>query len=202
MMKKLRLKQWAEMGDLQQRISKAAEINNPELVSELILETIGLITEKDHSKKFWIETVAKYREVHTQNVPSSKFPVLKSKQKKEPLPWEYEGRGWYFWLNLFAKNYGWGEDQVAELEIDDAVGLYQEILIDEQLNQEWEWGLSEVSYTYDKTSKKSKPIKLPRPSWMTGITDRQKEPQTIKIHKHLMPVGNVIDLGGDKNEVV
>jgi len=198
---KLKLKSWVEMGDLQQRISKAAENNDPETVSELILKTISLVSKKNHSKKFWMDTVSAYTKVHVDNAPSRKFPMLQSKEKGKPLPWEYEGRGWYFWLNLFAENYGWTRDEVGDLEVDDAIGLYQEILIKDQLRQEWEWGLSEVSYSYDKSSKKSKPIKLPRPDWMSGIVQKTNQPpQTVKIHKHLMPVGNVVDLGGVKNE--
>ncbi len=198
---KLKLKEWAEMSDLQQRISKAAEENNPVLVAELILQIIKKVTKKNFSNKYWKDSADEYFKIQMENIPSNTFPLMQSQEKSKPLPWEYDGRAWYFWFNLFAKNYGWAEEQIANMEVNDAIGLYQEILVAEQLRQEWEWGLSEVSYSYDKATKKSKPIKLPRPDWMSGLIQKMKQaPQTIKIHKSLMPVGNIKDLGDVKNE--
>jgi hypothetical protein len=120
------------------------------------------------------------------------FPILTSQTKENDnkLPWEYDGRGWYFWLNLFAKSYGWDEKTIGELDIDTAIGLYQETQIDEQLDREWEWGMSEIAYPYNDRTKKSEFRQLPRPDWMMPMAP--KHVPVVKIRKDMIPVGNVI----------
>lgn len=123
------------------------------------------------------------------NSPTKNFPILKqATDDKEKLPWEYEGRTWYFWANLFSKHYGWTMGEIAELDIDDAIGLYQELEIDRQLDREWDYGLSELAYPYDSTTKTGKFKPLPRPGWMMPIIPK---PKAIRIRKDMIPVGNI-----------
>lgn len=141
----------------------------------------------------WYEFLEVYSNAVRLNSPTIAFPLLQgSGEENKKLPWEYEGRAWYFWFNLFSVNYGWGEDTIANLDIDDALGLYQELQIDQQMMREWEWGLSEMAYPYDKSTKTSKFKALHRPSWMMPIIPKQLP--VVKMRRDHMPVGNIIDL--------
>lgn len=145
----------------------------------------------------WYEFIEIYSKAIELNSPTIEFPILKgSKVENKKLPWEYPGRSWYFWLNLFARNYGWPEETIAEMDIDTAIGAYQEVVIDDQLQKEWEWGLSEIAYPYNQTTKNSEFKKLDRPDWMMPIIP--KEPQVIKMKKSFLPQGNIIDLQGEE----
>jgi hypothetical protein len=141
----------------------------------------------------WYQVLEVYGKVVEINQPTIDFPVLHGNEKTDKkLPWEYDGRAWYFWLNLFSRNYGWTENQIEHLDLDTALGLYQEITIDEQLGKEWEWGLSEIAYPYNSSTKKSEYRPIERPSWMKPMIPKQLP--IIKIRKDMMPIGNVINL--------
>ena len=147
----------------------------------------------------WYDFVFIYSTVISINSPSIEFPILRGgKEEEKKLPWEYDGRAWYFWLNLFAKHYGWSETQIAELDIDTAIGAYQEISIDEQLGKEWEWGLSEIAYPYNKSTKKSEYKPLQRPNWMLPMVPKQLP--VIRMKKSFLPQGNVIDLQAEEEK--
>ena len=201
--KRLNLYGWAQLDNLQRQLKAKAGQGDTQAVADIIFQVIKLVDNRNYLKSFWLDVVKLLSETQYANLPSKDFPMLSGKKKEEsdPLPWEYEGRSWYFWLNLFSANYGWDEKQIRELDVDSAIGLYQEILIEEQLKQEWEWGLSEVSYSYDKNTKKSKFNKLPRPDWMLPIAPKVRKPvKKIKILRAFMPQGNVVSLMEDENE--
>lgn len=192
---RLTLKSWAAMDDLHRSISEFAKLGKDWEIPDLVFQIIELVYGKVDKNKFWLNTIEEYNNALETNQPNKKFPILNSKEKAKKLPWEYPGRGWYFWLHLFASHYGWEESKVAILDINDAVALYQEILIKEQLDQEWDWGLSEIAYPYDKTTKKSKFQPLPRPDWMRGVVPGQKGVVVkTKMPKSMMPQGNVVIL--------
>lgn len=147
----------------------------------------------------WYETIQAFSEVILLNSPTLDFPVLIQKAKEEKkLPWEYDGRAWYFWLNLFASNYGWGKSDIAGLDIDEAIGLYQEILLEEQLEKEWQWGLSEIAYPYKESTKKQEFSPLTRPEWMLPMAPT--ELPIIKMRRDMLPVGNIIDLDAEERK--
>lgn len=141
----------------------------------------------------WWEYLEIYSEVITLNTPTIKFPILESSIKEsKPLPWEYDGRSWFFWFNLFAKHYGWSENYIEKLDIDTAIGLYQEISIEDQFEKEWQWSLSEIAFPYNQSTKKQEYKPLDRPEWMLPISPKQLP--VVKMRKDMMPVGNIIDL--------
>ena len=78
------------------------------------------------------------------------------------------------------------------LDIDTAIGLYQEISIDDQFEKEWEWSLSEIAFPYNQSTKKQEYKPLERPEWMLPISPKQLP--TMKMRKDMMPVGNIVDL--------
>jgi len=194
---RLFLREWAALDDLRKSIEARAEEGNWLAVPKLIQQAIDLCLDNlDYDNLPWFETAEIYGKCLQANLPRKKFPVLETKEKTKSLPWEYEGRGWYFWANLFASRYGWGEDQIEKLDPDDAIGLYQEVLIDEQLESEWWWGLSEIAYPYDKAMKRSRFKPLDRPDWMRQTMSKLKSKpiETSPMPAALFPVGVVINL--------
>src|SRR3990170_9061208 len=137
--RRLTLRGWAALDDIGRSISEAAKEGRWQDVPELIHQTIELAVDKLDRNAFWMEVVELYNQTLEANLPIKKFPLLTSKEKSRPMPWEYPGRSWFFWLNLFAGKYGWDEWRVGGLDIDTAIGLDQGILIDEQVEQEGSW---------------------------------------------------------------
>lgn len=141
----------------------------------------------------WYEAITAYSEAVKLNLPTLEFPILAStKAENKKLPWEYDGRQWYFWLHILASNYGWDEYKIGDTDIDTALGLYQEILLEEQLDKEWTYSLSEIAFPYNSSTKKSEYKPLDRPEWMLPISPKQLP--VIKMRKEMMPVGNIIDM--------
>lgn len=141
----------------------------------------------------WMEVAQAQVTVTEMNNVTKDFPILRgSGEEQKELPWEYDGRSWFFWLNLFAGNYGWRESEIAEMEVDTAIGLYQEITIDDQMGKEWEYGLSDVAYQYNQSTKKSEFKALGRPDWMKPIIP--KELPVIRMRRDMLPMGVIIDL--------
>jgi hypothetical protein len=190
---RLSLRGWAALEDLRRSIDSAAEEGEWSVVPELIFQSIELCCEVDRDSD-WMEVAATYNQILQLNLPTKKFPMLTSKDKGKPMPWEYPGRSWYFWLNVLAKSYGWSAEEIGEMDVDDAIGLYQEIVIDDQLENEWQWGLSEMSYEYNNSTKKSHFKPLPRPDWMKGVVGKPKPVPKIKMPVRMMPVGNIFNL--------
>lgn len=188
------LRKWIELEEARSKIKDVFKTKNATRAAVSIFAYIQLAQtgQEDYEldKLYAPNVFTLFLEAFTINSPRMNFPILKSAaDKNEKLPWEYEGRSWYFWLNLLSEKYGWNMDYISLLDIDDAIGLYQEIEIDRQLQKEWEWGLSEIAYQYDKASKSSKFHPLSRPSWMMPIAPK---PKIIKIKRDFLPVGNVI----------
>lgn len=119
-------------------------------------------------------------------------------KEKEPV-WEYKQRTWYTWLHELASAYGWNIEYISELDVDDASALLQEIFINDQLDKEFQWMLSEIAYPYNEASKRGEFKPLPRPVWMREevryIKEHQKMP-SVKIRKDHLPIGNIVKLHG------
>ena len=197
---RLSLRGWAALEDLSKSIATAAEVEDWSRVSVLVLEIVELSCGGFDRNLFWKDVAEAYAVAMQLNSPTKKFPIMTSKEKGKTMPWEYEGRSWYFWLNTLAKTYGWTPEEIGNLDIDDAIGLYQEIVIDDQMDSEWDWGLSEMSYEYNKSTKKSHFKPLPRPDWMKGIVGKSKPVPKVKMLAKMMPVGEIVildELGSD-----
>lgn len=196
---RLKLRGWAEIDDLRGQIQDFAEQQNIDKVAELIYRVIEVGTQEQQNlaELSWLDVKLLFEEIVVTNQPTIQFPILvKSKKNRQPEAWEYYGRNWYFWLNLFASNYGWSIEQIEQIDIDTAIGLMQEITLDKQFAEEWEWGLSEKSVEYNKNTKKSHFVKLPRPEWMNKSAAQivKKPVKKIKIRADMLPQGNVVNL--------
>jgi len=183
------------LDDYRKQIANCKSID---VACDLIFKSIELavIERPKWDDIFWMDVSDLYIRTSQANQPIIQFPILTSKTEKDDFPWEYPGRTWLFWLNVFAKNYGWDEASIATLDIDTAIGLYQEIVVDEQMRDEWQWGLSEKSVEYVPSTKKSKFVPLSRPEWMQAVAKPKKIVKT-KILKSMMPAGLVVNLDLD-----
>jgi len=186
---KSRLKEWISLDEIQEQITKSPSADG---IYAYLSKSTG--REKDFWDKLsWIDSTQAYRTISRLNKVEIELPMLENRDVSpiKPIPWDYIGRGWYVWLNMFSKAYTWSAEYVAELEVEDAFGLFQELEVDRQLEREWEWQLTELAYPYNSSSKKSEFHPLPRPSWMKT---KAGPPKASRIRRELMPVGNVIDL--------
>lgn len=126
--------------------------------------------------------------VSGKSVPKMELPLLKpSTQKEKKEPWDYDGRGYALYIHIIARDYGWTEKEICNLDIDTALALVQEIITDEQLDREFLWGMSEKSYSYNAKTKVGRAIPLERPYFMK---EEVKAPVKTKILKSMMPIGN------------
>jgi len=194
---RLPLRGWARLEGIKRKLDEALEVKSIDTYFDGL---VAFIEEVSHGSGVdwetvpWLEFLDVYNRAIVLNSPNLKFPMLEgASEGDKSLPWEYDGRSWYFWYNLFAKNYGWTEDVVGAMDIDDAIGLYQEILIDQQLDHEWEWGLTEIAYPYDSNTKKSKFSPLPRPNWMKPNVVPKVLP-VVRMKASHLPMGNIVDV--------
>ena len=191
--KRFLLRDWLRLEEIRGDILEAAGKREYQKVSDLVVSYLSTASERakeiDWNGQPWHVTMGAYELAVWTNSPRMKFPILHSQEKPDKLPWEYPGRSWYYWLHLFSLNYGWSKEQISNLEIDDAIGLLQEILIQKQLDQEWEWSQSEIAYPFNESTKQGEFKPLPRPDWMKRIAP---EPvKRIKIPKNMLPAGVV-----------
>lgn len=146
----------------------------------------------------WYEVRDALFSLLTDNRITLAVPILRSGKGGKEQPWDYPERDWYYWLHLFASQYGWSAEYVAEMDIDDAVALVQEIELDRQMEKEWEYQISEVAYPYDSASKKQKFRPLTRPNWMVAGLLTLK-PLLRKIPKVWIPEGLVIKVNAEED---
>lgn len=195
---RLRLRDWSKLEGVKQELDTATSKHDIPSVFQCMVKFVEVAVSPSPSninweQVPWYEFLEIYNCAIEVNSPKLEFPILRgSGADAKKQPWEYTGRSWYFWLNTFAKNYGWPEEAIANLDIDDALGLYQELQLDDQLQKEWEWGLSEIAYPYEEFSKKQVYKPLQRPSWMMPMIPKQLP--VVKMLKAHIPMGNVIDV--------
>jgi hypothetical protein len=142
----------------------------------------------------WTTVMGLYFVSQSCHVPK-KIPFLSGDSKKESRKygWDYPGRSPIHWTHLLASTYGWGVEYIRGLDLDVALGLIQEILVDAQLDREFQWSMSEIAYPYDSASKTSKYKPLPRPDYML---EKAKEIRMVMVRKDMLPVGIFVDVGG------
>ena len=190
---KARLKLWLELGTIHEQITEAVEHKHFAKLAELIVDYVSTAFAISNIDELpWEEVVDAFVKIVNTNALDFEIPLLLIKLKSEStIPWDYPGRNWYFWSSLMARDFGWSLETIAELEVECAVKILQEILVHEQLHKEWEWALSERSISYDSNTKKSKFNPLERPDWMRYMTKPVKK-KVVQIPPEMLPIGNVI----------
>lgn len=198
---------WLQLEKIRELLSKAVGDGDSTKVLEYILSytstALDSILQINMEKAYWGDVADLYSLVLQLNQPIISFPMLSGNTfrsndtgTKKEEGWEYPERTKYLWINSISQAYGWTIEYILDLDIDDALGLLQEILLSDQFKKEWEWSLSELAYSYDKTSKTSKFNKLDRPAWMNPIIPT--ELPKIKIRTAHLPVGLVLEWSNDE----
>lgn len=191
---RLRLRKWLALEEIREEVNKAAENRNidrfVQSVYSYISAAIDIPVEELEVLPSY-EIIEAYSVILSTNVPKLDFPLLKAKVQEKKVAWDYEGRTWYLWSNVLSGKYGWTLEYMAELDVDDAIALFQEILVDEQLEREWQWSRSEIAYQLNPQTKKSEFKPLSRPNWMDAPVV-YKPVKKGKIPKDLIPMGIVI----------
>lgn len=186
-----KFRRWTELEDLRDKLTKAADVSD--LANQLIAY-LSAALEFDASELPWTQTAKLFTDVLEVNSVVRILPFMRYPIKSKPVVYDYEGRTFYTYAHLLAKHYGWSLDHISMLDVDEALALIQEILIDVNHRMEWEWDLSEKSTGYDEQTKKSKHIPFPLPDWMIPAP---AEPKKYRIPKVLIPVGNVVSYRPD-----
>jgi len=194
-----RLRLWLQLEDIREEIARAADRRDREGLASSIYSylSVALSIPIDFEALPWNEVVNAYADLIGLNRPVYDFPLLTiSNKRREEVSWNYEGRTWYAWSHMLAREYGWTIEYIAELDIDDAIAHMQEIMTSEQLDREWQWLMSTKSVVYDKRGR-GKFQDLSRPEWM----DIPKKPVTDgpKVKRSVLPVGNVVKWMNDGN---
>jgi len=179
---------WLQLEETKEKIITAVEDGRSEDFVAHIYEylTTAVGKEKDWSELPWIEIRDLFYDIEEVNTPTKPFPILLHKSKKSRKGWEYEGRNWYFWLHTLSSSYSWNMEYIKKLDVDDAIGLLQEILLDEYEDRNFLWRTSRIAY-----NEKSRFQPLDKPNWMKIGTIKRKIPKQ-KIRRDFLPVGNVV----------
>jgi hypothetical protein len=191
--KQPQFKKWIFLEQQKEKIVQAVE-NDDNFPSELLsyISTAWGIDRKWFENADWTLLVNTFY-VCISKSPQVELPITTpSGDKQKDDPWDYENRTWHLYSHMLAKSYGWNLEYIARLSVMEALAKVQEIIAEDQLDKEFYYGLSEVAYHYDKGTKQSKFVPLPRPHWM--------RPKILPIKKSIMPasllpVGVVITEG-------
>jgi len=191
MIRRIRFKLWVELESIKTKISNSTELPNV-IIDYILLASYYPAWYIENLS--WRRVIALYYKISDKCYPALSLPLLtpaRKEKKRKIMSWEYEERSWYMYAHRFAGKYGWSLKVIANLNVETALALLQEILLEEQLDNEFVWGMSEIAYVYDKNTKKSKFQPLARPSWMWEVAPKIPK---IKIKKSLVPVGMVVNL--------
>ena len=193
-----RLREWLSLNEILISLGKAVEHRDRVEIADSIcfyVSTAFHLEKKSIDDLPWNQVASAFNSTYeANNVSLSHIAFTRSEVKEEKKEvWDYPGRLWWTWTHDFAKEFGWEIEYIANLRVLDAFSLLQEIFLSQHFIKEWERTLSEYSLKYNKATKKSEPNPLPKPDWMKVIPAKNmKEPETIKMKKEAVPVGNVI----------
>ena len=198
------LKLWLALEEIRETIIKAAENGNTDnmalSLSSYISAALGISIDKLMQLP-WYEVANTYMQIAMLCMPKYDLAVLKPKkdETKHNISWDYPERTFYLWSHIIASHYGWTLDYIAEMPFDDALAILQEAMVEEQLQKEWQWSLSEVAYPYNESTKKTEFHPLSRPSWMLEEVPAIKK---VKILKSMLPVGKIVRWGNPDETVI
>lgn len=172
-------------------------IGNTELILQKLTEYFNRcsLNIKDWSTFDIMESFFKLREL---NLLKCQLPFMlsqdidndkKDKEEKE-VPYSYKGRIWTTWIHKLADAYGWTADYILNLYPEQVICFIQEIDLQKYYEGEEIRVLSELSYSYDKTTKKYTYVPNVMPGWMSP----KKKVNTVRVNKKMIPVGIITDL--------
>lgn len=177
------LKVWLDLENIRGKIGEAVDPWDAGKLSESICSYVSTALSIEVEELPWMEVAIALRKIDQTCAIEYDFPFLRVQIDDKKETWDYEGRTWYIWLHMLASEFGWTAEYIADLDVDMAFALAQEIAVRNQLEKEFQWATSEVPY---QTKDGFKPLERPR--WMLYSTDRPED-NKIKIRKEFMPVG-------------
>lgn len=183
-----RFKRWLELESYKEKIIKATDGGDfPKALLKYLSVALG-VSERWFETADWMLLASAFY-VSVNKSPKIELPITSpSEEKHKDDDWSYDGRMWHLYSHMLAKSYGWDLEYISCLHVEEALAKIQEIIVDTQLEHEFMYGLSEVAYPYDKNTKQSKFVPLPRPSWMRP---KAKPIKKFLIPKDMLPVGVV-----------
>lgn len=194
-----RFGRWVRLEEQKNKILRAVEESSDEFPNHLFdfLSTALRFPSRYYRKAKWINIVKAFYLTVSHNSYKTQlalFEATKEKKKDDTMSWDYDERSLHLYSHLLAKEYSWKLEYIYNLKLSHALPLIQEILLDDQLEKEFQWTMSDRSSYYDDKSKTAKANPLPRPSWMQKHIDPQKELKVTKIPVGMMPSGNGISV--------
>jgi hypothetical protein len=182
-----RFRKWLELEHYKDKILEAVDGGNlPVWMMTYLSTAFWGISPKWFEKADWMRIIMSFYKILSQS-PKLDLPITKpGSDKPKEESWDYDNRTWYLYSHMLAKNYGWTLEYISNLHVVSALATIEEILVDEQLDREFHYGLSEMAYQYDSRSKTSKFNPLPRPHWMRP---KIKEIKKFPIPKAMLPFG-------------
>lgn len=185
-----RFRVWLELEEIKEKIRKAVQTRSsdfPDLVFSYLAKALRVKVSCFVGRP-WEEVVGIFALLNFSNQPPSHLPLIsvQSSTKDRKDPWDYDGRTWHIYSHLLAKHYGWTMEYIASLTVEEALSKVQEILTDEQLEREFEWGMSDKSASYNAKTKTSTFHPLPRPYWMK---EKPKPVQATRMSSNALPQG-------------
>lgn len=200
-----RLGQYLALHNARERIENAVEAQDTGAIADGIFaylsEAVPELPRKDFEGESWLRIADAYLKISDLNrIPEAeKFAIIRRVERRRgrSVPWDYLGRNAVSWIHIIASAYGWSKDEIESLWPEEAISFVQEILVDQQIDREFRYSLSQVAYKYDKASKKSRFVPMPRPAWMVMADGKVKK---TKLHKSLLPVGEVVYPKGTDDE--
>jgi hypothetical protein len=184
-----------ELETQKNKILKAVEESSDDFPDHLFayLSTALHLSNKYYRKASWERVVGAFYKTIKLTLCQIELPMLSpTKEKTKEEPWNYPNHSWNSYVHMLASKYGWTIEYISNLKVEYALSCIQEILIDENLEKEYLWMLSERSSYYDNRSKTMKMNPYPRPNWMHKHIDPTKESVKVKIPVGMMPAGNGI----------
>ena len=138
------------------------------------------------------EQLMAYSTLTRLNTLQGAFAFQKQQAPDSKLPsYHYSGRYIAWWVHQLSWHYGWSRDDIMALWPEEAAAYLQEIMVQELDDFERIRSLSELSYSYDKATQKSRFIPTPKPNWMVDAGTVKK---LFRIRRDMMPIGNIIEL--------
>ena len=197
LLKKVNFRKWATLEDLKFSFIEAVEDNSPNL-PELLRDyiTTALCVKVNLDKVFWQDEIISFYKIHDVTSTTKKIPltVRKPRKESEKESWDYPGRLWFFYSSTIASAFGWSNEEIANLSVDDALSYIQEILTTQYLEREFIWSTTEIAYVYNKQSKKSTYTHLPKPYWMLPDMNAKNNKRVVPVPKNLLPIGQGVNL--------
>lgn len=181
-----------ELEQQKNKIVKAVEESSDDFPDHLFtfLSTALHLPIRLFYKASWEVVIKSFLIVVSLTQCQIQLPIFMSEKKKEKdEPWDYDKREWHLYIHMLAKEYGWTIEYISNLKVEDALSKIQEILIDEQLEREFLWTMSDRSSYWDDRTKTAKINPLPRPDWMNKHIELEKEVRKSLVPASMMPAG-------------